>query len=92
MNLTDEQIKIYQAKIKGAWYIKKFAKNYNYDLRKPEDKVKMYQSLDPKQIKLYFDDLMDNYDHEFMTKLSKMSNDELLKKFQALQFDNYVDI
>ncbi|WP_105956707.1 hypothetical protein [Apilactobacillus quenuiae] len=92
MYWTDERIKTYQAKIKGAWYIKKFYTNYHYDLRKPEDKVRLYRNMDPKQVKKYFDDLMDNYDDEFMTTLNKMSTDELFEELQSLQLDKYIDI
>ncbi|CAI2660044.1 hypothetical protein AKUG0702_13370 [Apilactobacillus kunkeei] len=63
MYWTDERIMTYRAKIKGAWYVKKFQQYYQFDLRKPEDKMRMYRQLEPKTIKSYFDDLIDTYEN-----------------------------
>ncbi|GAA6114178.1 hypothetical protein [Apilactobacillus apinorum] len=92
MYWTNERIMTYQAKIKGAWYVQKFQQYYQFDLRKPEDKIRMYRQLEPKTIKSYFDDLIDTYEEEYLKQLNNMSNDELLETLDALREDGYIDI
>lgn len=92
MYWTDERVKTYQAKIKGAWYVQAFKKYYQYDLRKPEDKIRMYHDLDPKIVKGYFDDLMEHYEHDYLNKLNQMSNDELLATLDDLRVEGYIDM
>ncbi|AYF92145.1 hypothetical protein [Apilactobacillus bombintestini] len=92
MYWTDERIQTYRAKIKGAWYVQEFKKHYQYDLRKPEDKVRMYRELDPKEVKSCFDSLMDDYEADYLKKLNAMTNDDLLETLDNLREDGYIDM
>ncbi|WP_053796973.1 hypothetical protein [Apilactobacillus kunkeei] len=92
MYWTDERIMTYRAKIKGAWYVQKFQQYYQFDLRKPEDKMRMYRQLEPKIIKSYFDDLIDTYEKQFLEQLDNMSTDDLLETLDSLRDEGYIDI